>query len=104
MNEIRKAGLKQLVTAGVVALLIGALMFLLKDHGGSVVGIGWAIPAAFALTGLIQLVSGIPFLELSGRWDSLKGWQRGILGTLIVSFAVALMMLCFAGVATLFLS
>ncbi|ALV04518.1 hypothetical protein [Roseateles depolymerans] len=104
MNEIRKAGLKQLVTAGVIAVLIEALMLWLKDHGRSIVGIGWAIPAAFALTGLIQLVSGVPFLELSARWDSLKGWQRGILGTLIVIVAVALMMLGFIGFSTLFLS
>ncbi len=104
MNEIRKAGLKHLVTAGAIALLIEAVMFWLKDHGWSIAGIGWAIPAALALTGLIQLVSGVPFLELSNRWDSLKGWQRGILGTLIVIVAVALMMLGFFAIAILFLS
>ncbi len=26
------------------------------------------------------MATGVPFEELSGRWDGLAGWQRGVLG------------------------
>ncbi len=39
-----------------------------------------AVPGAFALMGLLEIITGIPFKEMSGKWDNLKGWQRGILG------------------------
>lgn len=46
--------------------------------------IPFALPGAFALQGLVELITGVPFLELARCWDELKGWQRGVLGTLIV--------------------
>ena len=45
-------------------------------------------PGVLALIGLTELVSGIPIAHLSRRWEGLKGWQRGVLGTLIL-FAFA---------------
>jgi hypothetical protein len=42
-----------------------------------------------ALAGLIQLVSGVPLIELSSRWNGLEAWQRGNLGTLFVLAACA---------------
>ena len=33
-----------------------------------------------------MFVLGVPFSQLSSRWDSLAGWQRGILG---IAIAVA---------------
>jgi hypothetical protein len=50
--------------------------------------IPFALPGAFALQGLIELITGVPFLELARRWDELKGWQRGVLGTIIVLVAL----------------
>ena len=41
-------------------------------------------PAGHLVAGFVEMVSGIPFGELSYRWDSLAGWQRGVLGTGIV--------------------
>jgi len=56
-----------------------------------------AVPGAFALMGLLEIITGIPFKEMSGKWDNLKGWQRGILGTgvailtfIILSYAIVL--------------
>lgn len=40
-----------------------------------------AVPGAFALMGLLEIITGIPFKGMSEKWDNLKGWQRGILGT-----------------------
>lgn len=50
--------------------------------------IPFALPGAFALKGLLEFVTGVPFLELARRWDELKGWQRGVLGTIIVLMAL----------------
>lgn len=46
-----------------------------------------AIPGAFALMGFLEIVAGVPFREIAGKWDSLAGWQRGVLGTVIVMLA-----------------
>ena len=49
-----------------------------------------AAPGGFAISGLIQLLVGVPFAELSDKWNSLKGWQRGVYGIAIVAFAFVL--------------
>lgn len=43
-----------------------------------------ALPGAYALSGLVEFVTGVSFFELAAQWDQLEGWQRGILGTFIV--------------------
>jgi hypothetical protein len=43
------------------------------------------LPGGLAVAALLQLVTGVPFSEWSARWGSLKGWQRGVFGTLIVA-------------------
>lgn len=51
-----------------------------------------AVPGAFLLAGLIEVVTGAPFQQVSTQWDSLQGWQRGILGIVIVVVAVIALM------------
>jgi len=29
---------------------------------------------------LLELIVGVPFADMSNRWDDLKGWQRGVIG------------------------
>ncbi|NNE19419.1 MAG: hypothetical protein HKN10_13165 [Myxococcales bacterium] len=48
-----------------------------------------ALPGAYALVGLLELLTGSSFSELSRRWDALRGWQRGVLGTVVVIVAFA---------------
>ena len=43
-----------------------------------------AMPGAYALTGLIEIITGVPFMEIARKWDDLAGWQRGVLGVIIV--------------------
>ncbi len=50
--------------------------------------IPFALPGAYALSGLVEFVTGISFFEFAARWDELKGWQRGIFGTFIVIVAM----------------
>jgi hypothetical protein len=52
----------------------------------------FALPGAYALSGLIEFATGVSFLEFARRWDELKGWQRGIFGTFIVVIALFLIL------------
>jgi len=48
-------------------------------------------PGVLALIGLVELTSGIPISRLSNAWDGLPGWQRGVIGILIlIAFAALL--------------
>lgn len=49
------------------------------------------VPGGFALAGLLQSVTGVPFADLSARWNALKGWQRGLMGVGI--FVLGLLLL-----------
>jgi len=101
MNDVRRSGLKLLLIAGVFSVVLGYLALRVTSEGWQVHGYGWGIPGAFALAGLAQLVSGVPFSELSSRWDALQGWQRGVLGTLIVLVATGLIFLVLIAFMTL---
>lgn len=52
-----------------------------------------AIPGACTLIGLLEIISGVPFVEISNKWDSISGWQRGVLGIFIVVAFFLLFML-----------
>lgn len=99
MNATRHQGLKLLLISGALTIVTtaGAMWFARK--GWTVRTYAWGIPGAFFLAGLIQLVSGVPFVELAERWDALHGWQRGVLGTLIVLLSAVVIF----GIAAIFL-
>jgi hypothetical protein len=90
MNAVRRSGLKLLAVAGALTVAVGFVAMYATNHGWQIHGYGWGVPGAFALAGLVQVVSGVPFSELSSKWDGLEGWQRGVLGTLIFVTAVGL--------------
>lgn len=92
MNGTRRQGLGIFLVGAGLAVAIGAFASKMVAAGYSIFGWGWALPGAVALAGLVQLVSGVPFSELSRRWDELAGWQRGVLGTLIFILASALIL------------
>ena len=52
-----------------------------------------ATPAAYGLAGLLEFVTGMPFFQIASKWDELAGWQRGILGLVIVVLAFVLIIL-----------
>ena len=81
--------------------------FCLSDRGygiytspaGLVLGL---LPVAWALAGVLQLITGTPFEELSRRWDSLSGSARGGIGiSVFVIGLVVVMVLLFLGVMIL---
>ena len=49
-----------------------------------------AIPGGYALSGLLEVITRVPFMDFARRWDELKGWQRGVIGTGIVLAVMAI--------------
>ena len=95
-TSVRRKGLLRLVI-GLAVFAIGLTIpvFVLPylHHQLTPTGmIPFALPGAYALSGLIELVTGVSFLEFARRWDALKGWQRGIFGTFIVAIALFLIL------------
>ena len=85
MNQTRIKGLVLLILGAIItAGIVGFANVMFGAGNWNFIGYGFAIPGAMALVGLIQFVGGVPFGELAQKWDSLAGWQRGILGTIFV--------------------
>jgi hypothetical protein len=83
--------LRFLAGAAVFAISVAAVLAFTK--------LGWnadphflalfAIPGGYALSGLLEVITGVSFMEFARRWDELAGWQRGVFGTAIVLGALA---------------
>jgi len=92
-------GLLTLCGSGAVFVVLAIAGAKLAENGWTIHGYAWGIPGGFALAGLVQLVSGVPFSELAARWDSLAGWQRGVLGVAIVLVSLVAILGIMLGVA-----
>jgi hypothetical protein len=42
------------------------------------------IPFVYFCIGVIEVLTGRPYKQLADAWMGLRGWQRGVIGTLIV--------------------
>lgn len=87
-TEVRRRGLKLIG----IGLVFGSVWFALMElvmveRHRAVMGPGLGLPLLPLLVGLVELVSGRHFDELSRGWDELRGWQRGLLGLVIVALA-----------------
>ena len=101
MQETRRQGIKK-IAIGIAALTIATVAFaLLKMNNMTAYGVGWGVPGAIILVGLVELVAGVPFMTISSKWDSLKGWQRGVLGTLLVVITPIAILGLFVAIITL---
>jgi hypothetical protein len=79
-TSIRRKGLLRFVI-GLAVFAVGLTipLFVLPyfDHQLTATGmIPFALPGAYALSGVIEFVTGVSFLEFARRWDELKGWQH----------------------------
>lgn len=97
-RHFRRAGLRAMAVFGPLAAAIAALAAVgarwLEGSPLDFLAGPWlpyvaALPAIPFLAGLAVYVTGRPFRELAGAWDALAGWQRGVLGLLIVLVAAA---------------
>ena len=50
---------------------------------------------------LLELISGVPFTELSIRWDDLRGWQRGVIGFIACGILITLIILIMGSILPL---
>lgn len=50
-----------------------------------------AVPGAYALMGLLEIITGVGFKEISGKWDGLAGRQRGLLGIIVAILSFVLL-------------
>jgi hypothetical protein len=93
--SVRKQGLFKLA----VGIPLGVAWFLIQLRMESISE--WlkfvipGFPGVLALIGIIELVTGSPIGQLAHAWDTLKGWQRLVLGLLV---AIAFSALIFGGV------
>jgi hypothetical protein len=86
-KSIRIRGLVKFIIGIALTVVLVFLLLGLRAEGFHFLRWGLilvGIPGAYGLAGLIECISGISFLELSKKWDSLAGWQRGVLGIGIV--------------------
>lgn len=96
-RNIRLKGLMKFFIGMVVTVILVYLLLWLNAREYSFTRWGLilvGIPGAYGLAGLVEWISGIPFMELSKKWDSLAGWQRGVLGiSIVILFFVLLIVL-----------
>ena len=104
-EELRRDAFKKIKSGLAVSLLyvIGLALYALygQCHGYEVrinpVALGSGLlPVAWSLAGVLQLITGVPFEELSKKWDGLTGSQRGAIG--ITVFVLGLTIVLAVGV------
>ena len=95
--SVRRQGLRRLLTGlGVFAAGLTIPLFILPMFHRQLAPPGmilFALPGAYAVSGLIELITGVRFVEFARRWDELKAWQRGVIGASIV-LAASLVIVC----------
>jgi hypothetical protein len=91
LGEVRKKGLIQATWASALFVLFLAIGYWLRSIGLHHTPWEFAIPGGWALAGLLQAVTGVPFAKFASRWDALQPWQRGVFGTAIVFGLAALL-------------
>jgi len=95
MNTRQKGALKLLISTPVfVVILCWVYTGNTKGTQHTYEPTLMALPGAYAMVGLIELVSGTPFSQFNDLWMNLKGWQRGVFGTV---FLLLVFVAMFAG-------
>ena len=103
-GTVRRAGLKTIKSGAIVTALyvIFLVIVIIVNSGTSgyhfsfkLTGFAGLLPVAWLLAGVLQMVTGVPFDELSDRWDNLAGWQRGLIGvSVFLTGLLALAIVC----------
>ncbi len=83
-GSVRLRAAKWLAGSVLVAVpLVGGVLWLFQ-RGGTLWGPALGLPLLPVVYFATEVVTGVPVPQLSARWDALAGWQRGLLGTVIV--------------------
>ena len=106
-RDVRKSGMKKVAVGGAYTILYAIVLVVAVMNGYEIVfkpvGLVTGLtPIAWGLAGVLQVTTGVPFEELSGRWDRLAGWQRGVIGISVFGAGLlALGVLCVIAVMVL---
>ena len=65
--------------------------------------VGGAFLCTPFLMHLLELLAGVPFTDLSNRWDGLKGWQKGVIGFIGCGFLITFIILIMGSILPLFI-
>jgi hypothetical protein len=90
---IRAVGTKKFLVGSLGMVVVWLFVHFIRLQGfapTSTAMILLALPGAYALMGMLEIVAGVAFSEIGQKWDDLAGWQRGILGTAVAIIAFAL--------------
>jgi len=92
--KIRRRGLKLMAIGGGLFAANVLILLWLSSHAHSInfPVVATSLPLAFALIGSVELITGAPFQRLADTWMRLRGWQRGVLGTVIVLASLSIIM------------
>ena len=94
----RRAGVRLLISAA-AGLPVVLFFMWLTAHGYKIFGPGMGAPLLPVLVFSTEVITGREFGDLARRWDELKGWQRGVLGTAIVLCAGTILIMAGALIA-----
>jgi hypothetical protein len=92
MHPQRKLGLIHfLIGSAVSALMIGFFQWLYtKGYRVTYLGAAWALPGVWALMGVAEMLTGLPFMEMARRWDGMAQWKQTVYGLLLMALGFAL--------------
>ena len=84
-KQVRAAARKKLFTSSWMLFVVPFVVYLTEivkeiQPLKRLLVVGGAFLCTPFLMHLMELIAGVPFTELSNRWDGLKGWQRGVIG------------------------
>jgi len=86
-KNVRKKGFLKFVVGVAGAIGVGFFHYWLNTKGYEFTLwglIAFGLPGAYGGAGLLEMTTGVPFTQLAKNWDDLKGWQRGVMGVLVV--------------------
>ena len=108
-RQVRAAARKKLLISSWIVFVVPIVVYLTANITEiqllkQLVVFGGAFLCIPFLMHLLELISGVPFTELSNRWDGLKGWQRGVIGLIGCGFLIALIILLMGTIIPLFIN
>ncbi len=107
-KHVRAAARRKLLVSSwllVIFPLVAYLIQTLKEIRPLIqfLAVGGAVLCTPFFMHLLELITGVPFSELSNRWDSLKGWQRGVIGITVCAFLFTILILMMGTILPLFI-
>jgi hypothetical protein len=87
-RRIRKRALVGMVVSAVLMAPFVGLLVWASSEGYQIYGLGIGAPLIPFMYFLTEFTMGESFGATARKWDQLKGWQRLVLGLMIVAMAV----------------